>query len=91
MVDQKTTGLQQSADLRASEALYRSLVESVPDFILLLDLDGTIRYINRPVPRVDQSTFVGSSAFDYVADESEGPMRAAMEGRCSSLEARTGE
>jgi PAS domain S-box-containing protein len=65
--------------LRAREALYRSLVESVPDFILLLDLDGTIRYVNRVIPHIEATSFVGSSAFEYLAVESEGPMRRAME------------
>lgn len=32
--------LEEIAGLQARETLYRSLVESVPDFILLLDLDG---------------------------------------------------
>lgn len=61
-----------------SEALYRSLIESVPSFILLLDLDGTIQFINRMIPEVDSNALVGSSAFDYLAPESEDPMKAAM-------------
>ena len=83
MVDQiksEPTALspEEVADLQGREELYRSLVESVPDYILLLDLDGMIRYVNRTVAQVDAASFVGSSAFDYLAPESELPMRAAM-------------
>lgn len=83
MVDQirrEPAGLspEEIAGLQNREALLRSLLESVPDFILLLDLDGTIRYVNRTIAQVDATTFVGSSAFDYLAPESETPLRAAM-------------
>ena len=36
-----------TAELLASEERWRSLVTTAPDFIMLLDLDGTIRYLNR--------------------------------------------
>lgn len=62
-----------------AEQLDRSLIESVPSFILLVDLDGTIQYANRTTPAVDATTLVGSSAFSHLADESKSPFRAAME------------
>jgi|GEM_PF-3986680 len=36
-----------TAELLASEERWRSLVATAPDFIMLLDLDGTLRYLNR--------------------------------------------
>jgi PAS domain S-box-containing protein len=68
----------QAREVAGPEVLYRSLVESVPSHILLLDLDGTIQYINRTVPEADATILVGSSAFSYLAVESVQPMRAAM-------------
>jgi PAS domain S-box-containing protein len=66
-----------AGDRAGAEHLYRSLVECVPSLVLLLDLDGTIQYANRPNPAA-ATEFVGSSAFSHLADESERPLRAAM-------------
>jgi PAS domain S-box-containing protein len=73
------------------DSLYRSLVESIPGFILLLDKDGTVRYANRTIPEIDPAAFLGSSAFDWVAPESEPALRDAMNavatsGRPASVE-----
>jgi PAS domain S-box-containing protein len=38
------------ADLRASEVRWRSLVQQLPDHVVLVDRDGTVEFANRSVP-----------------------------------------
>ncbi len=52
--------------LEHSEALRRSVVDSSADHIMLVDLDGTIRYINRPVEGVSLQDAIGSQIRDHV-------------------------
>src|SRR5262249_51218163 len=42
-----------------SEANWRSLVDSIPDFLMLLDPDGTIRWLNRAAPGRRPEELVG--------------------------------
>ena len=42
--------LLQQTELRKSEAYLRTLTESLPDFIFVLDKDGTIQKVNRVPP-----------------------------------------
>jgi two-component system cell cycle sensor histidine kinase/response regulator CckA len=59
------------AALRASESMYRRLVETSPDPIVLVDLDAHIRMANRAflttfrIP--SEQTVVGTRLFDYLA------------------------
>ncbi|HEY3245952.1 MAG TPA: PAS domain S-box protein [Phycisphaerae bacterium] len=55
--------------LRESEEKWRSLVENAPDFILSLDPEGRIQFINRLVPPFTMQQVIGSSAYDYVPPE----------------------
>jgi len=50
--------------LAQSEAKWRSLVENAPDIILLTDLNGTLKFINRSTPEAERA--VGRTAYDYV-------------------------
>jgi len=52
--------------LEHSEALRRSVIESSADHIILIDLDGTIRYINRTVSGLSPEEVIGSQIRDYV-------------------------
>jgi predicted ATPase/signal transduction histidine kinase/tRNA A-37 threonylcarbamoyl transferase component Bud32 len=62
-------------ELRTSESRWRSLVEQLPDFVLLVDRSGAIEYINlgtrarsTPHPRVDPGMFaLGPAAADIQA------------------------
>ena len=61
------TEARRTADaLRSSEEKWRGLVENAPDYILVVDLDATIRFINRVGPRYKIEQVVGSSALDFV-------------------------
>lgn len=56
--------------LRESEATMRSVLESSPDFVLLLDPACTIRFMNRTMPEHTTESVIGKSIFDYI-DESQ--------------------
>ena len=64
------------AKIEKSEALWRSLVENAPDIIILADLDGTIRFINRSTPVAIES--IGRSMYDYIDED----FRVVMRRRC---------
>ena len=52
---------------REWEARYRSLVENVPDVIMVVDHAGKILFINHTTPEFTVDEVVGTSIFDYVA------------------------
>jgi PAS domain S-box-containing protein len=66
--------------LRDSEERLRAVVESVPDFILMLAPDGTIRYINRIVPGISSADVIGRSVYDqlFVPPAFQERVRAAL-------------
>jgi PAS domain S-box-containing protein len=45
---------------------WRSLVENAPDIILILDADGTIRFINRIAPGLRSEEVLGRNALDFI-------------------------
>ena len=55
--------------LRHSEERWRSLAESSPDHVMLLDLEFNILYINRTVPDLKREEVIGTSVFSYVPPE----------------------
>jgi PAS domain S-box-containing protein len=65
--------------LRDSETRWKALVENVPDVIVLADLEGKIFYINRSGPGMLSQPIIGTSIFDWPADESVDAFRAAVE------------
>ena len=71
--------VERTAELAQSEERWRSLVQTAPDFILTVDPDGTIRYINRMEEGFDANDVIGTSAFDYVLPEYHGPMKDCYE------------
>lgn len=72
-----TTFKQFEAKLQHSEATWRTLVENAPDIILLANLDGTIKFINRTTPIAVQS--VGRTIYDYIEEPYKDAARAALE------------
>jgi PAS domain S-box-containing protein len=66
--------------LRESEAKWRSLVESSPDFVLLADRSGTILFINRTVTPGGVEPIVGrTTLYDHVPEASRGLVREKVE------------
>ncbi len=59
--------------LRASEQMYRSLIQTSPDAIMALDMKGNICFANQKAATLygfkDPHSFVGRSGFDFVAAE----------------------
>jgi PAS domain S-box-containing protein len=64
------TEARRTADaLQVSEEKWRGLVEHAPDFILVVDRDGAIRFINRVGPQYEMNEVVGASVFDFTTNE----------------------
>jgi PAS domain S-box-containing protein len=70
----------ESAERRATEhaALLDALVESAPDYVAHLDLDGTIRLMNRPLFDQPRASVVGTNIFSYPAGDHAIALRAAL-------------
>jgi PAS domain S-box-containing protein len=54
--------------LRASEAMLRSIADSSPDFIAIIDPDLRIRFVNRALRGEPPERIVGRPAIDYAQD-----------------------
>jgi PAS domain S-box-containing protein len=71
----------EEAERRATEhaAVLDALVSSAPDFVLKVDLDGTIRFINRFAGDLRPDQVIGSSLFAWSpAPDQQATLRAAM-------------
>jgi PAS domain S-box-containing protein len=68
-----------------AEEICRSITGSSPDHIIVVDLDGRIRFINRTVPDLSVERVLGTPIFDYVPER----FRPAMHA-CFDHVARTG-
>jgi PAS domain S-box-containing protein len=64
---------------KQSEAMCESLVSTAPDLILILDVDGTIRFINRVSPETSVEEIIGRSAYEFVREDFHDTMRACLE------------
>lgn len=56
-------------ELKLSESLYQSLVESISDLICKTTMDGTITYVNRVAAisvGLDQKDIIGTSIWDFI-------------------------
>lgn len=65
--------------LRESEGRFRSLVENAPDFIGMVDRDGTIRFVNRTVAGLDPEKVIGTPVYEYAPREDHEKVRTALE------------
>ncbi|MFB2898521.1 PAS domain S-box protein [Aerosakkonemataceae cyanobacterium BLCC-F50] len=65
--------------LRESEARWRSLVENAPSFVLMIDREARIIFINRVLPEFSIKTVIGQSFYDYVIPEYQPVQIAAVE------------
>jgi len=64
--------------LRESEENWRSLTENSPDYIMLLDREGIIQFVNHTVPDLDRSEVIGTPVYDYVPPEFHATMEACF-------------
>jgi len=64
--------------LRESEERWRSLSENAPDIIVEVDREGTILATNRTVPGFSVEEVVGSTVYDYIAEEHHDRVRRAL-------------
>ncbi|MBN1488785.1 MAG: response regulator [Phycisphaerae bacterium] len=65
--------------LRTSKARWRSLVEHAPGFIATVDRAGTIQYVNRVLPGVNQEAVIGQAIYRFVDPAHHGHVRTAIE------------
>ncbi len=74
------------AALRVSEERWRALVEDSADTVITTDLDGRIRFVNRPVAGIDPGDVVGADVVDCLRTHQAEGLREAM-----ALVANTGK
>jgi two-component system sensor histidine kinase UhpB len=56
--------------LRENENKWLSLVKNTPDFITIVDSNGTIQFINRVMPDLKREEMMGSSMYNFQPPES---------------------
>ncbi len=68
-----------TGDATRSDELARLVMENSLDFIMLLDPDGTIRYINRTVRDLTIDDVLGTRIYDYLEDREAAKARACLD------------
>ena len=61
-----------------SETRWKALVENVPDVIVLANMQGTVFYVNRSTVGILTDQIIGTSIFDWPADEEAAIVRSAV-------------
>ncbi|MBN2474691.1 MAG: PAS domain S-box protein [Pirellulales bacterium] len=77
-----------------SEVKFRLLVETLPDFVLLIDRYANIRFVNRHSPNVSMEELIGTSGLNHVVPEDhpqccQAVERAFASGEVQAVEVRT--
>ena len=70
---------QAEAALRESEAKLRSVVENAPSFIVMVDRDGRIQFINHLAEGFSREEVIGKHLDEFTAADSREVQRAALE------------
>jgi len=70
---------QAESALQASERRLRNVLENMPDFLILVDRDATIRFVNRGTPHVPAERLLGANGFSFSAPEHREPCQAAFQ------------
>lgn len=65
---------------REMENRWESLMASIPDIILAIDVDGHITYANRVPSGIERHTLVGGQVYDFVADSDVGELTGIIDG-----------
>ena len=66
--------------LRESEEKWRSLVENAPGFIINVNRDGKIQFINRGVPGISAKDAIGQSVYKYIEPDYQNTARETIKG-----------
>lgn len=67
------------AALEESEARWRSLVQNMPNIVMIVDRDGILQYINRTVSGLTSEEVIGTSMFGYISPEYRRTARETVE------------
>jgi PAS domain S-box-containing protein len=79
-LEKSETGRKWTEDaLRQSETRWHSLVQNIPDIILVVARDGTILAVNRTVSGASVEETIGKSVYDNVAPEHYETIRKSLE------------
>ncbi len=64
---------------RQNEEKYRSLIRYAPDYILHIDLEGEILYLNRSIERYSISELMGKNVYDFLSLGEQVQVKAIIE------------
>lgn len=56
--------------LKASEQRFRAIVDNIPDVFVIIDGNGTIQFINHPLPGDRDPDVLGTTIYDHMIPES---------------------
>ncbi len=73
--------------LEETDRLWRSLVESSPDIVMVLDTEGTVLFINRVRPPFEGENIVGKKVWDFAAEGGEERIRPTLQRLVETREA----
>ena len=65
--------------LRLSDHKWYSLLKNTPDIVMIVDRDGTIRFINHTAPSFKIKETIGKKVYDYIQPEHYDTMRKNLE------------
>ncbi len=65
--------------LQESEQRWRSLIENLPDIVMIVDREGTLLFINHTVPGITSGQAVGGSIYDYIGLEYQDIVKQSIE------------
>ncbi|WP_338764423.1 PAS domain S-box protein [Bernardetia sp. ABR2-2B] len=81
-IDNKKHFLLQFTDItksRQNEDKWRSLIKFAPDYVLHVDLDGNIQYINRTPSETSISEMMGRNVYDLIMSDEKGKLQKIFE------------
>lgn len=86
ILQQKITALEKQLEINrqnelssgGSEEKWRSILNNVPNHLILFDLQGKVLFINRVAPNVTIDEVVGKSVFDFISVDYQDKLRASM-------------
>jgi PAS domain S-box-containing protein len=65
--------------LRESENKLRTLLENLPDLVLVVDRNAIIQFANRGLPDIDRQALLGACGFDHIVPECRDACRRALD------------